>query len=63
MKTKTTMRDKSERPLILAAMAWWRSKCPVGFDQKQHLENPTINTYTEAEKRLARVIAERMSSK
>lgn len=43
--------------VLRAAVAWWRKKRPVSFDQAEHIANPTINTTTPAEKRLAKVVA------
>jgi hypothetical protein len=32
---------------------WWRGHRPVAWSESDHLNNPTINTCTDAEKRLA----------
>jgi hypothetical protein len=50
----------SDRPIILAAIAWWRSRRPCSYNQEDHLRNPLVNTTTNAEKRLARVVANRI---
>ena len=44
-------------PLEEAALAWWRTKRPLDWDENQHLKNPTINTTTHDEARLARSVA------
>jgi hypothetical protein len=50
------MRDMNAR-VIAAAKVWWKEKRPLDYSYKKHLENPTINTTTEAEKTLARAVA------
>ena len=47
----------TEIKVITAAIKWWKSKRPVVFNEKQHLENPGINcTGSENEKRLAEAV-------
>lgn len=52
--------SRNERPLILAANAWWRAYRPCDYDQKDHLANPTVNTIGKTEARLAQVVADRI---
>ena len=52
----------SDRPVILAAINWWRYIRPCSFDQKKHLEMPVINTISKAEVRLAIAVANRIRS-
>ena len=40
-----------------AALAWWRAHRPVGWTREEHLREPTVNTLTDREKRLARTVA------
>lgn len=35
----------------------WKSKCPTGWNELAHIENPTINTVTDSEKNLTKCIA------
>lgn len=44
-------------PLELAAVAWWRRRCPVVYTQAEHLADPTVGTLGDAERRLARAVA------
>jgi hypothetical protein len=44
-------------PLEQAAIRWWRSKKPCVYTLAEHLANPTINTTTDWEKRLAQAAA------
>lgn len=44
-------------PVLTAALAWWRGKCPVAFTEAEHLAHPEINTTTAWEKALARAVA------
>jgi len=46
--------DRSMRDLV----AWWKHKRPLNFKEADHLKNPTINCTTNAEKKLARRVAE-----
>lgn len=41
-----------------AAYQWWRNKRPLSFSHREHLANPTVNTCTHAEARLAKAIAD-----
>jgi hypothetical protein len=41
-----------------AAVAFWKGRRPVSFTEEQHLQNPTINTSTEAETRLCQAIGQ-----
>lgn len=40
-----------------AASKWWRSKRPIGWRLKKHLETPAINTTTLTERRVALAVA------
>lgn len=41
------------RAVVDAAVNWWRSKRPVGWNVWDHTANPTINTTTDRENELA----------
>lgn len=45
------LRAKNE--VSKAAVEWWKSKRPLSYDEEAHLNNPLVNTTTEAEKKLA----------
>jgi hypothetical protein len=38
-----------------AALAWWEGRRPVGWDLREHLSNPAVNT-SMAEAPLARAV-------
>lgn len=40
-----------------AALKWWRSWSPVGWDDQMHLEHPLVNVTTDADIALADVVA------
>lgn len=40
-----------------AAVVWWVGKRPLAMSLQKHLENPTLNTATDREKRLALAVA------
>lgn len=42
----------------LAALAWWEELLPLGWSLRQHLDNPTVNTTSAAESKLAECVAE-----
>lgn len=42
----------------LAALAWWEELRPLGWSLRQHLDNPTVNTTSAAESKLAECVAE-----
>lgn len=48
----------AERALISAAVAWWRSLCPVGWSDARHLSQPAIyiDMVTPDTKHLAGVV-------
>jgi hypothetical protein len=43
--------------VIAAAVRWWARHRPVDWTLQDHMDNPTINTATPAEKKLALVVA------
>lgn len=45
-------------PVEQAAFQWWLSRRPLSYNEDQHLDNPTVNTFSDAEKALARAVAE-----
>lgn len=51
------MRKAPEVELRLAAIRWWKQRRPVEWTHRQHLANPTVNTTTPSEQRLARAVA------
>ena len=44
-------------PVEKAAVAWWKSKRPVGWSKARHLRTYSVNTTTEAEHFLSKVVA------
>ena len=40
-----------------SSLAWWESQRPVGWELRQHLDNPAVNTATSQEQRLAEAVA------
>lgn len=50
-------------PLEKAALAWWRCRRPLDWDESEHLKNPAINTTTEGEARLARSVARTLKTR
>lgn len=43
--------------VLAAALAWWRMHRPLAYSEAEHIANPTINTTSESEKKLARAVA------
>ena len=54
-----TLEDKREATTatLTAALAWWESKRPEKYDLRAHLDAPTVNTTTDAERTLAAAVA------
>jgi hypothetical protein len=46
-----------EERVLAAAKHWWRMNRPTTFSPGKHLTNPVVNTFTDAEKRLATAVA------
>lgn len=40
-----------------AALAWWESLRPVDWSLRQHIDNPTVNTASANERRMAEAVA------
>lgn len=53
---------KTEREVFLAANAWWCELRPLEYGAAEHAGNPTVNTRTPAEKRLAAAVANAQST-
>lgn len=53
----TKKEQRAPDAVVRAAMNWWRSRRPLAFSLKDHLENPTINTFDLRERALARACA------
>lgn len=51
------MTEVRDLDIVRAAHAWWMSRRPVGWMREQHIENPTVNCTTDAEKALAEMVA------
>lgn len=54
------MRDQrnAQSALLQAALSWWESLRPAGWDLRQHLDHPIVNAEgSEAETDLARAVA------
>ena len=56
MSTRSDREQRARDAVVRAAMNWWRSRRPLAFSLKDHLENPTVNT-TLKESALARACA------
>ena len=49
---------KAQDDLLQAALAWWESNRPTGWDLRQHLDCPKVNAVgTPAEQALAQAVA------
>lgn len=46
-----------DKELRAAAIAWWENRRPLAWSKTDHFLNPAINTVTEAEHRLASIVA------
>lgn len=46
-----------EASIINRALAWWRSKRPIGWTSEDHLKNPTVNCVDGLEHALAKSAA------
>lgn len=44
--------------IVKAAIAWFSTKRPLEFTLEEHLDNPRINTVTDAEKLLGYAVGE-----
>lgn len=53
----TKEEQRARDAVVRAAMSWWRFRRPMVFSLKDHLENPTINTFDFRERALARACA------
>jgi hypothetical protein len=42
--------------------SWWLQFRPVGWTTKQHMENPTVNTVSDSDRRLAKIAAKLMKA-
>lgn len=48
----------AQASLLQASLAWWEARRPVGWDLRQHLDQPTVNACgSEDEKALASAVA------
>lgn len=43
--------------VMAAALAWWETQRPLGWNLRKHLDNPSVNTQSAAEHTLAQAIA------
>lgn len=57
------MKRTTEQLVVAAAIRWWKSKRPLAYSHREHLENPRVNTVTDAETRLAHSIAKYLKKK
>ena len=57
---RDTERERVERMrrVVDAALTWWLRHRPVDWDEAEHLRYPLVNTTTDAEKNLARAVAD-----
>ena len=53
----TKKEQRARDAVVRAAMSWWRARKPLVFSLKDHLENPTINTFDLWERALAEACA------
>lgn len=44
--------------VTIKAIAWWRTKRPVGFTERDHLKVPAIKVVTPAERELCFAVAD-----
>ncbi len=54
--TVDTQRAKLQA-LQQASLAWWESRRPIGWELRQHLDKPAVNTTTSQEQHLAEAVA------
>lgn len=48
----------AQEALLQAALTWWESQRPAGWDLRQHLDHPTVNAGgSQAERALATSVA------
>lgn len=52
------LRQRKLNRFELAALEWWRARRPVDRSSVEHVINPTINTHTAAEAKMAAMAAE-----
>jgi hypothetical protein len=43
--------------LLAVSRQWWEAHCPTGWDIRQHLDNPAVNTTTDSETAMAKAVA------
>lgn len=53
----------SSSRLLAAAVAWWKHKRPSHYSDKQHCDNPTVNTISKAEATLALCASQYVTAK
>lgn len=54
-------RDEA-RAVASAAVRWWESRRPVGWDTYAHMRAPRVNTHSESEAELAVLVAQYVGS-
>jgi hypothetical protein len=47
----------TEKEIVEAAVRWWITKRPVGFNEEEHLIRPAIRIATPAERELCYAVA------
>lgn len=52
-----------ERRVLIAAHDWWKQHRPVRWTLAEHMQNPTVNTTTPPEARLAAYVAAMVTPK
>ena len=54
-----SIEDKRQAQVRLLAKSrqWWEANRPIGWDIRQHLDNPAVNTKTDSETALAEAVA------
>lgn len=60
--TQLSALRKSHAELLEAAAGWWEERRPVHYSQGDHASNATVNCVTDAEDRLANLIARELQA-
>jgi ribosomal protein S27E len=53
----------NEERIIKAAISWWKSRRPVSWTHKMHIENPSVNTTGPRERCIAEAVAKYLRAK
>lgn len=58
-----TVSERDEFKVVMAAVAWWRSKRPLADSESEHLSNPRVNLTTDWEIDLAIAVSSLLKSR